>query len=293
MISVGILSYNSPLTLKNTLMSYKHYGLLEYSDDVFCVLQPSSKINEEMSICDIFGIRYYLQESNDMMLGGMKRIFKEAKNEFVLWTENDFRIHTVKKKVKKIIEDSEKLIKNNVVGLVKIRSLKLPGHPISVKEKYYNKMSDTSKLDYSLYYDENPHVKFSDNIQKYSNDPIMYIMNSKYCGYSNNCFITSKKFFNDIILNFSKGDPHIEPDIDKIWSNLNISIGISEGFLTHVRLDGHNSCWCCHTDFGGVSNEPKCTCCISEYKNNIDFIIDENGNDVSNFQSGSEWIKFI
>ena len=103
MISVGILSYNSPLTLKNTLMSYKHYGLLEYSDDVFCVLQPSSKINEEMSICDIFGIRYYLQESNDMMLGGMKRVFKEAKNEFVLWTENDFRIHTVKKKVKKII----------------------------------------------------------------------------------------------------------------------------------------------------------------------------------------------
>ena len=55
MISVGILSYNSPITLKNTLMSYSHYGLLNFSDDVFCVLQPSGKIDEEINICEEFG----------------------------------------------------------------------------------------------------------------------------------------------------------------------------------------------------------------------------------------------
>lgn len=30
-----------------------------------------------------------------------------------------------------------------------------------------------------------------------------------------------------------------------------ISIGISDGFMTHVRMDGHKNCWCCHEDLGG------------------------------------------
>lgn len=293
MISVGILSYNSPITLKNTLMSYSHYGLLNFSDDVFCVLQPSGKIDEEINICEEFGIKYFIQDTNNMMLGGMYRVFKESKYECVLWTENDFRIHTNKDEVKKIIEFSEKIIKNKIVDLVKIRSLDIPGHPINIKYKYNNEMSDITKLDYACYYTENPQIKFSNYIKKYNDNPVLYIMNSKNCGYSNNCFITSKKFFNDVIMTHSKGNPHIEPDIDKIWGDLGLSIGISSGFLTHVRMDGHTNCWCCNTDFGGNSNQPKCECCVSDYISDIGFITDESGNDKSKFMTGKEWFKYV
>ena len=40
-LTIGILSYNSPKTLYNTLQSYKYSGLLEYTDDIICVIQPS------------------------------------------------------------------------------------------------------------------------------------------------------------------------------------------------------------------------------------------------------------
>ena len=293
MISIGILTYNSPITLKNTLMSYRHYGLFNYSDDIFCVIQPSDKSIEEIEICKDFNINYYLEESNGMMLGGMKRVFEESKYECVLWTENDFRIHTNKNDVKQIIDYSEKLIKDNIVDLVRIRSLKLPGHPITTKHKYNNEMSDTSKLDYSCYYTENPHLKFPEYIKKYNDTPKMFIINSKNCGYTNNCFITSKKFFSEVIIKYSSGNPHIEPDIDKVWSDLDLSIGISDGFLTHVRIDGHNDCWCCHKDLGGQSNDAKCPCCVSDYFKNIEFVVDEYGNDISQFQTGNEWLNFI
>lgn len=292
MISIGILSYNSPLTLKNTLMSYSHYGIFNYSDDIFCVIQPSDKSNEEIKICNDFNIKYYLEEKNNMMLGGMKRVFTESKYDCVLWTENDFRIHKNKNEVKKIIDFSEKLILNGIVDLVRVRNLKLPGHPINTKTKYYNNLSDTTKIDYSCYFTEDPHIKFPNYIEKYNENPDMYIMSSKNCGYTNNCFITSKKFFNDIILKNSKGNLHIEPDIDEVWGNLNLVIGISDGFLTHVRMDGHNGCWCCHEEYGGINNSAKCECCVSDYINDVGFVVND-GNDVSKFSSGNEWLKYV
>jgi hypothetical protein len=127
----------------------------------------------------------------------------------------------------------------------------------------------------------------------YNDNPKMYIIDSKFCGYSNNCFITSKKFFNEIILKYSNGDPHIEPNMDKIWGDLGLRIGISEGFLTHVRMDGHNNCWCCHTDSGGTNNTPKCSCCVSEYIKDIGFTTDNDGKDISQFQTGNEWLKYV
>jgi len=293
MISVGILTHNSPITLENTLKSYIHYGLMNYADDVFCVIQPSDKIQQEIDICKKFDVKYFLEERNDFMLGGMKRVFNESKNDCVLWTENDFRIHTNEKKVKEIVYLSEKLIKEKIVDLVRIRSLELPGHPITTKHKYNNEMSDLTKIDYACYYTENPHHKFSEYIQKYSETPKMYIMSSKHCSYTNNCFITSKNFFYEVILKYSNGNLHIEPDLDKVWSNLNLSIGISEGFLTHVRLDGHSNCWCCHSELGGHSNNAKCPCCVSDYLKNIEFIVDEHKQDISQFQTGNEWKKFI
>lgn len=290
MISVGILSYNSPITLKNTLQSYKYYGLLDITDDVFCVIQPSDKSFDEIKICSEFGLKYYLEDYNNMMLGGMKRVFNEAKYECVLWSENDFRIHTPKEEVIKIINYSKKLISKRIVDLVKIRSLKIPGHPIETKDKY-NKINDITKTDYSCYFIDNPEIKYPKYIKKYNKNPRMLIMNSKHCGYTNNCFITSKKFFNEIILKNSKGNPHIEPDIDKVWSDLDLKVGISDGFLTHVRLDGHTNCWCCNKKSGGVCNTPKCSCCNSDYLENIEFLVDENGNDISKFQTGTEWLN--
>jgi hypothetical protein len=300
MISIGILTHNSPLTLKNTLMSYKHYGLLNYSDDIFCVIQPSEKSNDEINICDNFNIRYYLENTNSWMQGGISRVFKEAKNEYVLFTENDFRIHT-KKNFKKILDSSIKWLKEGVVDLIRVRDLKNPGHPLQLPRPLYDDIINGSfnnlsqyitNIHYWTHYLKEPEKLLPSFISKFNNDPNLLIMSSKNCGYTNNCFITTKKFFYDNLHVYAIMDnPHFEPLVDTIWHTNDFKIGITDGFLTHVRVDGHNGCWCCHYNNGGNSENSNCQCCEGLYEDDLNFTIDENNNDISKYNSGVEKIN--
>ena len=46
----GILSYKLPKTLYNTLLTYQISGLLDYTDNTICIIQPSFSQNEEIEI---------------------------------------------------------------------------------------------------------------------------------------------------------------------------------------------------------------------------------------------------
>ena len=57
-ISLGILSYNAPDTLEQTLSTYKNSSLLDISNDVFVILQKSDKQDKEAQVCEKYNIRY-------------------------------------------------------------------------------------------------------------------------------------------------------------------------------------------------------------------------------------------
>lgn len=298
MISIGILTHNSPLTLKNTLMSYKHYGLLEYSDDIFCVIQPSPLRDEEIKICSDFNIKYYSEGSNTFMQGGISRIITESKYDIVLFTENDFRIQTTRN-YKEILDSSIKWISNGVVDLIRIRDLKNPGHPIPLPVPLYDDITNNktnrlgeymNNIHYFAHYVDDPDIFLPSYFTKYSENPRLLVMSSKYCGYTNNCFITTKKFFDDNLRQYANMDnPNFESGVDKIWHLNDYKIGITDGFLTHIRVDGHQDCACCHSSNGGRNNDG-CQCCEGDFVDNLEFIIDENGNDISNYSSGVDKI---
>lgn len=302
MLSIGILTHNSPLTLKNTLLSYKHYGLINYSDDIFCVIQPSNNTPNEINICDYFCIKYYVENQNTWMQGGISRVFKESKYNNILFTENDFRIHT-NKNIKEILNSSIKWLDNNVVDLIRVRDLKNPGHPLQLPNSLYEDIinNSLSKIDkysnnihYWTHYVDNPEILLPNFIKKINDEPKLLLMSSKHCGYTNNCFITTKKFFYDNLDKYATHDnPHFEPLVDKFWDKNDFKIGITDGFLTHIRIDGHNGCWCCHIKNGGTSEESKCQCCNGLYEYNLDFIIDENNNDISKYNNGIDKINEI
>ena len=58
MLSIGILTHNSPITLENSFKSYKLSGLFDFTDDIFCLIQPSEKSEDEILICNNYSIRY-------------------------------------------------------------------------------------------------------------------------------------------------------------------------------------------------------------------------------------------
>uniref|UniRef100_A0A6C0DIM8 Glycosyltransferase 2-like domain-containing protein n=1 Tax=viral metagenome TaxID=1070528 RepID=A0A6C0DIM8_9ZZZZ len=275
-LTIGILSYNSHKTLYNTLLSYEKSGLLDYTDDVICIIQPSNSQNEEHEICKKFNIsNIILNKVNTKMAGGIDSIQNNAKYENILFLENDFRVCINKEKLYKILDHSLDILKKNEVDVVRLRSLKNPGHPIqhNLYKNMFN-LSDVSNNSNDIlrqmylvtHYLENPEIILPDYIKKIYENPLTYLMTSKNCVYTNNPHIIKKSFYNQYVKPYVKDGCNLESEIDTIWSNFQYKIAITQGCFTHMRMDGHNNCGCCPIEYGGLSNDCIFICCNETIK---------------------------
>lgn len=270
MLSIGILTYNSPLTLYNTLLSYKTSGLLDYTDDIIVVIQPSNKQTEEEEICKVFDIFNIIKnKTNTFMSGGIRIIQEKAKYKYVLFLECDFRICINKTKLYNLLNNSIEYLDKNEVDVVRLRSLELPGHPIQhnlYKESIKNNIPDNLKSQLYLitHYMENPEIELSNYVKKINTNPLTYIMSSRNCVYTNNPHILSKKFYDNNIMKYVCDGKTLESEIDAKWSNCNHKIAITEGCFTHIRMDGHNNCGCCPKNNGGASDICYYKCCVNK-----------------------------
>lgn len=91
-------------------------------------------------------------------------------------------------------------------------------------------------------------------------------MSSKHACYTNNPHIVSKRFYNEYIKQHAVNGSHVEPSIGMVWSNYEHKVYITSGCFTHMRMDGHNGCHCCRTEYGGESNNCTTLCCDKEIK---------------------------
>tara|TARA_R110000868_G_scaffold124816_1_gene329720 strand:- start:9543 stop:10424 length:882 start_codon:yes stop_codon:yes gene_type:complete len=274
-LSIGLLTFNSPKTLKNTLESYKYTKLLELSDDICCIIQPSSKQSEEENICKEYNIKSYIQTSNTKMAGAIKTIWNTCKYDYMMFLECDFVICENENKIKNILNFGLTELKNDKVDLVRLRSLKNPGHPIQtnlIKTRILNSSCESNEdlkrnLNYLTNGYDNPDELYPKYIKKYSTNPKMYLMSSKYCGYTNNPYIVTRKFYINNINPHCVDGEILENRMDENWykPNTDHRILITEGLFKHNRLDGHINCDCCPSEFGGRSNE-NCTfnCCSTK-----------------------------
>ena len=285
MLSIGILTHNSPITLRTTLLSYKESGLLDYTDDIKCLIQPSPLSNIEVSICNDFNISYILEPHNTMMAGGIKKLVEQSKYDYFLFLECDFRSCKNKEITKEILDFTLNNLQNNNFDVIRLRNLKNPGHPIhwNLHKQQGISYNNNTELYLCTHYLNNPHLVYPQYIEKISNDPILYKMSSRNCVYTNNANITSKKFYINNIFPFMKDGAHLEPEIGANWAfHHNYNIGITSGIFTHIRMDGHEkidginnkNCYCCPKYLGGSSENINCTCCIIPYIPN-DFKIED------------------
>jgi hypothetical protein len=269
-LSAGILTYRSPVTLKNTLLSYKANGLLEIIEDIFCIIQPSEKAEEEIAVCKDFNVRSILMESNGKMAWGVKRVFEEAKHENVLFLECDFRCLESRNTVKELLTQCIHFLETKAANVVRLRSLKNPGHPIQailLKGNEFRNFETVRQLYLCTHYLEDPHRIFPEHVQLVQEAPRIYKMSSKNCCYTNNPTITTKAFYTKNILPYIHFGGHLEPEIGDDWADRNNhTILITAGLFTHIRMDGHEglNCHCCPRKYGGVSDISNCCCCKGE-----------------------------
>mgnify|MGYP000232577614 FL=1 len=123
--SIGILTWKSPLTLKNTLESYRKNGLLQLTDDITVFAQDVSvediEVAEEYGIPSIIGIR-----ENIGIGKAFNRLFEDAKYDKVMILENDWVLIEDKATTERVIKETIAAL-DGIVHFARLRHVKNPG----------------------------------------------------------------------------------------------------------------------------------------------------------------------
>jgi len=255
MISVGILTWNSPNTLRHTLTTYKASGLLDVSDDIFVVIQNSEKQAEEVEVCNEFGLRCVLLPDNGRMGSGYKAIYENAKHEYIMLLENDWIIKVNRDSINYFFTNAIDFLRNGY-DVVRARSRSNPGVPNgahwwfgnSTPADMLNATYPVNGIEYlseSMYWEKQPEIAFPNHITKIdsviparSEDESWYTTTSRNCNHTNNPCIYKKSFFHDAILPYCGFGNAIEDQIHDIWAKQDYKCVFGFGLFTHERHDG-------------------------------------------------------
>lgn len=240
-ISIGILSWNSGKTLKNTLTSYRKNGLLELSDDITILFQEVN--TEDKKLAKKFGIKYIGLKENIGIGKGISKLVANAKHETVLFLEHDWDLIENQKTVSSQLQEGLNMLEHGY-DIVRYRSRSTPGYPVhSMRHKgkeleYYDtwhKVNAPQLLE-SMYWLD-PAVSFPDKIQKSGN---FFVTTSRWANWTNNPFLLKKSFFKKNIQKIAEKSEHFERDIAEWWVQQNFRIAQGEGLFMHNDIDKHS-----------------------------------------------------
>lgn len=245
-MSVGILSHRAPKTLINTLLSYKESGFINKTNDIFCVLQNSEKQKEEIAVCEQFNIRSVVMKDNKMMASGFREIYLQAKNEIILFLENDFCTYCSSEDVDYYLDSSVYFLVNGKADLVRGRSRENPGDPNYAKMNLSQippiNFIKSKHLSECMYWVDHPDLLYPTKIEKINSEKNLktwYLTCSSSCNYTNNPYICKKDFFSKSILPYLVDGNNIESMLTPIWARQNYKCIFGFGVFTHDRKDGH------------------------------------------------------
>ena len=246
-ISAGILTYYAPKTLKHTLQTYKDSGFMDCIDDLFVVIQKSDRQQREIEVCKAMNVRYIPLKTNGHMASGFKAIYQYARNDILLFLENDFVTYTSKKEVKEFLWNSIYFLHKGC-DIVRGRSRINAGVPNYSYQNDRNKSKDilvnSSHLSESIYWEQEPEKVYPSKIKKV--EPLVghqhwYTSSSKSCNYTNNPYVCKREFFKYAILPHLIDKENIEDRLTSIWSKQNYTCVFGPGLFTHDRsYDGHD-----------------------------------------------------
>lgn len=233
-ISIGILSWKSDKTLKNTLASYKKNGLLNISDDITILFQEVSETDKKLA--DTFGVKYIGLNENIGIGKGIIKLIENAKYENFLFLEHDWELVENEQILQDRLKSGLNLLDEGY-DVVRYRSRKKPGHPLySLAHKgkelgYYDdwhKATSPHLLESVHWLD--PAKEFPDKIQKKGE---YFITTSRWANWTNNPFLIKKNFYLEKLVPFSGEGVHFEKNIAPWWIKQNFKIAQGEGLFMH------------------------------------------------------------
>lgn len=232
-ISVGILSWNSPEVLEETIKTYLLNGLFNLVSDVVILFQEVSK--EDKLIAKKYGIPFIGLDTNVGIGKAMQILAEQAKEEYFIFLEHDWKLVENRNTTKKRLLGSLDLLEENF-QCIRLRSRQNPGYPLFSTIYMNNELNHFDEntglisphLFDCIHWIENPDLKF-DQILKHK---YHYVTTARWSNWTNNPCIYKTDFISSIIEPFVK-DNLLEPSISKWWAEQKFNIAWGEGLFKH------------------------------------------------------------
>jgi hypothetical protein len=233
-ISIGILSWNSPEVLEETLKTYILNGLFSLVSDITVLFQEVTK--EDKAIARKYGIPFIGLDTNVGIAKAYQILSEQAKEDYFIFLEHDWQVIETKNTIKKRLISAIELLEENF-HCVRLRSRRNPGFPLFsevYKDNELNHYDETTGLISPHLFDcihwtEDPDLKF-EQIKKHK---YHYTTTSRWSNWTNNPCIYETKFLTEILEPFIE-DKLLEPAITKWWAEQNYNIAWGEGLFKHV-----------------------------------------------------------
>lgn len=245
-ITLGILCWKSPQTIRNTLDSYKENGLLSMVHPILYFQERSEEDEElakEYEIKDVMG-----GPGNTGIIGAMIELIQATKTKYFIFAECDFELVNDAATTKKILNEAVKLMEEKDVHLVRLRDKKQPGAPLGSRDfapkDLTNHVFDTSfpyKIEVIMFEgDVQPDKAFPGLFERIDYETPWYKTSSEHAPWSNNIFIAKTDFLKERLVPLLEKNREIPSTRmeNTLIQNLNgYNVAAGNGLFMHNRID--------------------------------------------------------
>jgi len=242
-IGLGILSWRSDKSIKNTLSSLSRNGLLEICSESRIFFQQTR--NSDLRLAS----RYKLDVISSNENIGIGKAFLELAESFnepyIILLEHDWQLVENLNQTYAQLKNALDLIERGC-NCVRLRHRYKYGEPHYSVGKYREK-----ELDYyddwielyhphlidTLHWIERPDLKWPEKIQKNGE---FFICDSRYANWTNNPCLMERQFFIDSINNFVGDGIDLERNISFWWARQNFRVAQGEGLFMHNDKDKYD-----------------------------------------------------
>lgn len=233
-LSIGILSWRSPLTLENTLVTYNESGLLHMVNDVTMFIQEADTRN--IQIAESFGIPYIASPTNIGIGKAFNALCESAETDTIMILEDDWCNIEDTDTTYSRLAYAHAALHLEIANVVKLRHRRDPGDPLYTRQFAGREMDSPKHLFECCHWREDPDLDFPDIISKdIANN--LYLCDSRYANHTNNPCMWMKDFYLENISRFAGDGVALEGAIDGWWQEQGFEVAHGEGLFKHWRID--------------------------------------------------------
>jgi len=254
-ITLGILAWKSPMTLANTLESYRKNGLLKLVHPVIYFQERTPELDK---VARSYGIRDIIGTPENVgILKAFMNLIEHAKTKYFMFAECDFELVNNQARTSGILRECLRLMTEKAVDLVRLRDRANPGTPIG--SRTWIQVPDEQLEDHpmdqgfphkveSLYYFKEPEKKFPGVFELINYKHKWYKCSSDHSWWSNHVFITTVAFLKGRVFPILHTRPGVGPDgrDDNLFEKMEnfliqnlrgYTVAGGPGLFKHNRLD--------------------------------------------------------